>query len=55
LWDSVRVLARVLQRVETDVARLRGAFHDHRCAAKRAFYRIHNTRGKDNKKPCIKR
>jgi IS5 family transposase len=55
LWDSVRVLARVLQRVETDVARLRGAFHDHRRAAKRLFYRIHNTRGQDNKKPLYRR
>jgi len=55
LWDSVRVLARILQRVETDVARLRGAFHDHRRAAKRLFYRIHNTRGQDNKKPLYKR
>jgi IS5 family transposase len=55
LWDSVRVLARILQRVETDVPRLRGAFHDHRRAAKRLFYRIHNTRGQDNKKPLYKR
>jgi IS5 family transposase len=55
LWDSVRVLARILQRVETDVVRLRGAFHDHRRAAKRLFYRIHNTRGQDKKKPLYKR
>ena len=55
LWDSVRVLARILQRVETDVPRLRGAFHDHRRAAKGLFYRIHNTRGQDNKKPLYKR
>ena len=55
LWDSIRVLARILQRVETDVARLRGAFHDHRRASKRLFYRIHNTRGQDNKKPLYKR
>ena len=55
LWDSVRVLARILQRVETDVARLRGTGHDHRRAAKRLFYRIHNTRGQDHKKPLYKR
>ena len=55
LWDSVRVLARVLQRVETDIPRLRGAFHDHRRASKRLFFRIHNTRGQDNKKPLYKR
>jgi len=51
LWDSVRVLARILQRVETDIARLRGRFHDHRRAAKKAFFRIHNTRGEDHKRP----
>jgi IS5 family transposase len=55
LWDSVRVLARILQRVETDVARVRGTCHDHRRAAKRLFYCIHNTRGQDNKKPLYKR
>jgi len=55
LWDCVRVLARILQRVETDVARLRGAFHDHRRACKRLFARIHNTHGQDAKKPLYKR
>lgn len=55
LWDSVRVLARILQRVETDVARLRGTGHDHRRAAKRLFYRIQNTRGQTNKKPLYKK
>jgi len=55
LWDSVRVLARILQRVETDVPRMRGSFHDHCRAAKRLFYRIHNTRGQDHKKPLYKR
>jgi IS5 family transposase len=55
LWDSVRVLARILQRVETEVVRLRGAFHDHRRAAKKLFYRIYNTRGQDHKKPLYKR
>lgn len=55
LWDSVRVLARILERVEMDIPRLRGAFHDHRRAAKKLFYRIHNTRGKKNKKSLYKR
>ena len=55
LWDSVRVLARVLRRVETDIPRLRGAFHDHSRASKKLFFRIHNTRGQDNKKPLYKR
>jgi IS5 family transposase len=55
LWDCVRVIARILQRVETDIPRLRGMCHDHRRAAKRLFYRIHNTRGQDNKKPLYKR
>ena len=55
LWDGVRVLTRILQRIEQDIARLRGAFHDHRRAAKKLFYRIHNTRGQNNKKPLYKR
>jgi IS5 family transposase len=55
LWDSVRVLARILQGGETDIARLRGRFHDHRRAAKKAFFRIHNTRGQDKKKPLYKK
>jgi len=55
LWDSVRVIARILQRAETDIARLRGTCHNHRCAAKKLFFRIHNTRGKKRKKPLYKR
>jgi IS5 family transposase len=55
LWDGSRVLARILQRIEGGFERLRGAYHDHRRAAKRLFYRIHNTRGEDNKKPLYKR
>ena len=55
LWDSNRVLARILRRIEGDFERLRGAFHDHRRATKQLFYRIHNTRGEDNKKPLYKR
>ena len=55
LWDSVRVLARILQGIETDIIRLRGRFHDHRRAAKRLFFRIHNTRGQDKKKPLYKK
>ena len=55
LWDCVRVLARTLQRVETDIARLRGAFHDHRRAAKRLSFRIHNTRASNNKNTLYKR
>lgn len=55
LWDGTRVLARILQRIEGDFEQLRRAFHDHRRAAKGLFYRIHNTRGEDNKKPLYKR
>jgi transposase, IS5 family len=54
LWDGIRVLTRILERIEVDIARLRGSFHDHRRAAKKLFYRIHNTRGQDNKKPLYK-
>lgn len=55
LWDSNRVLARILEAIERDFERLRGAFHDHRRATKRLFYQIHNTRGEGNKKPLYKR
>jgi len=55
LWDCVRVLTRVLQRVETEFPRLRGRFHDHRRIAKRMFFRIHNTRGQDHKKPLYRK
>jgi IS5 family transposase len=55
LWDGNRVLARILQRIESEFERLRRSFHDHRRAAKRLFYRIHNTQGEDNKKPLYKR
>jgi IS5 family transposase len=55
LWDGIRVLARTLERIEMEIARLRGACHDHRRAAKKLFFQIHNTRGQDNKKPLYKR
>lgn len=55
LWDCVRVLTRILRRVETDIVRLRGRFHDHQRTAKRSFFRIHNTRGQDNKKPLYRK
>lgn len=55
LWDCVRVLSRILQEVETQFTRLRGHFHDHRRVAKRTFFRIHNTRGQDNKKPLYRK
>jgi IS5 family transposase len=55
LWDSVRVLTRILQRVETQIERLRGYFHDHRRVAKKMFYRIHNTRAKELRKPLYRK
>ena len=55
LWDCVRVLCRTLQHVEADIARLRGCFHDHRRVAKKLFYRIHNTRGQEKKKPLYRK
>jgi len=55
LWDCVRVLTRILRFIEEDLPRLRGRFHDHQRAAKRLFYRIHNTRGQDNKKPLYRK
>lgn len=55
LWDSVRVLARILRRVETEIERLQGRFHDHRRMAKKMFFRIHNTRSQDHKKPLYQK
>lgn len=55
LWDGVRVLARTLQGVETDLARLRGRFHDHRRAAKKAWFGLANARGEDRRQPFYKK
>ena len=55
LWDSVRVLTRILRRVETEFEHLRGRFSDHTRVAKKLRYKINNTRGKDKQKPLYKR
>lgn len=55
LWDCVRVLTRILQRIEKDLKRLRGRYHDHRRVAKKMFFRIHNSRGQDHKKPLYRK
>jgi len=54
LWDSVRVLTRILRRVETEIPRLHGAFSDHTRAAKRLRYKLHNVRGKENRRRLYK-
>ena len=55
LWDSIRVLTRILRRVETEFAFLRGRFSDHTRVAKKLRYKIVNTRGQDNQRPLYKR
>ena len=55
LWDSVRVLTRVLRRVETDLPRMRGRFSDHTRAAKRLRYRLVNARSMNKKRPLYRR
>jgi IS5 family transposase len=55
LWDCVRVLTRILRRVEAEFEGLRGRFSDHTRVAKKLRYKINNTRGQDNKRPLYKR
>ena len=55
LWDCVRVLTRILHRVENEFEFLRGRFHDHTRVAKKLRYKINNTRGQDNRWPLYKR
>ena len=55
LWDCVRVLTRILRRVEADFECLRGRFSDHTRVAKKLRYKINNTRGKDKQRPLYKR
>jgi IS5 family transposase len=54
LWDCVRVLTRILRRVETEFERLRGRFGDHTRVAKRLRYKLSNTRGQHNRRPLYK-
>mgnify|MGYP002526033391 FL=1 len=39
LWDSVRVLTRIIRRVETEFEQLRGRFRDHTRVAKKLRYK----------------
>lgn len=55
LWDSVRVLTRVLRRVERDLPWMRGRFSDHTRAAKRLLYKINNAASMKKKKPLYRR
>jgi len=54
LWDCVRVLTRILRRVETEFERLRGRFRDHTRVAKRLRYKLSNTRGQHNRRLLYK-
>jgi IS5 family transposase len=55
LWDCVRVMTRILRRVETEIPRLRGHFSDHTRAAKKLRYKLHNARGETNRKRLYRR
>ena len=55
LWDCVRVLTRILRRVETECEFLRGRFSDHTRVAKKLRYKINNMRGQKNRRPLYKR
>lgn len=55
LWDSVRVLTRVLRRVETDLPWMRGKFGDHTRAAKKLLYKINNSRQVRTRKVLYRR
>lgn len=50
LWDAVRVITRILRRVETEMPRLHRRFSDHTRAAKRLRYKLCNVRGAQNRK-----
>jgi len=55
LWDCVRVITRILRRVETQIARLRGRFSDHTRAAKKLRYKLHNVRGENQRKKLYRK
>ena len=55
LWDCIRVLTRILRRVETEFVSLRGCFSDHTRVAKKLRYKINNTRGVAKRRPLYKR
>ena len=55
LWDSVRVLTRILRRIETQIPRLHGCFSDHTRAAKKLRYKLHNVRGKQKRQKLYKK
>lgn len=55
LWDSIRVLTRILRRIETETPRLHGRFSDHTRAAKKLRYKLHNVRGEEKRKKLYKK
>lgn len=55
LWDSVRVLTRILRAVEKEFEDLRGRFSDHTRVAKKLRYKINNCRNENERKPLYKR
>lgn len=55
LWDSVRVLTRILRRAETELPWLTGKFSDHTRSAKKLLFKITNSRGAKRRKPLYRK
>lgn len=55
LWDSIRVITRILRRIETEIPRLHRRFSDHTRAAKRLRFKLHNVRGQSKRKNLYRR
>jgi len=55
LWDSVRVLTRILRRAETSLPWLTGKFSDHTRSAKKLLFKITNSRGSKRRKSLYRK
>ena len=55
LWDSVRVITRILKGLGTDQPELAFPFHDHTRSVKKLLYKITNARGMKRKKPLYRK
>jgi len=55
LWDSVRVLTRILRHAETSLPWLTGKFSDHTRSAKKLLFKITNSRGSKRRKSLYRK
>ena len=55
LWDSVRVITRILKGIASDHPELDFHFHDHTRSAKKLLYNISNARGMKKRKPLYRK